>query len=106
LKRRQSHPNPPVNHVAISVPDIEAAVKWYTEVLGFRKLRQSVRYSDRKVTPEANLFKIYGDRLQKVKIAFLTSGNGVGIELFQFIDPPMKPTAVSIMQLAAYFTYV
>ncbi|KIX06833.1 uncharacterized protein Z518_04809 [Rhinocladiella mackenziei CBS 650.93] len=85
--------NIPVNHVAISVPDIEAAIKWYTEILGFRKLRKSVRVQDRKVNPNANIFKIYGDRLHEAKVAYLSASNGVGIELFQFIDPPFKQQA-------------
>jgi catechol 2,3-dioxygenase-like lactoylglutathione lyase family enzyme len=82
-----------VNHIAIAVPDVEAAVKWYTEILGFRKLRQSVRLTDRRLTPGAALFSIYPDELQSVKIAFLVSGNGVGIELFEFIEPKMEEPA-------------
>jgi catechol 2,3-dioxygenase-like lactoylglutathione lyase family enzyme len=82
-----------LNHIAISVPDVEAAVKWYTEIFGFRKLQQSVSLTDRRMTPEASIFKIYGDALQVVKIAFLTSANGVGVELFEFIDPPMEHPA-------------
>jgi len=82
-----------MNHIAISVPDVEAAVKWYTEILGFRKLRQTVRCTDRRVSPDADIFKIYGEQLQALKIAFLTSGNGVGVELFEFVDPPMKHPA-------------
>ena len=31
-----------LNHVAVSVSDIDAAVKWYTEVLGFRQLKPKV----------------------------------------------------------------
>jgi catechol 2,3-dioxygenase-like lactoylglutathione lyase family enzyme len=68
-------------------------VEWYTEIFGFRKLRQSVRLTDRNITPDANIFKIYGEQLQIMKIAFLTSANGVGIELFEFVDPLMKHPA-------------
>lgn len=82
-----------MNHIAIAVPDVEAAAKWYTEILGFRKLRQSVRLTDRRLTPDAALFRIYPEELQSVKIAFLVSGNGVGIELFEFIEPKMEEPA-------------
>lgn len=68
-------------------------MKWYTEILGFRKLRQSVRLTDRKITPNASIFNIYGEQLQAVKIAFLASANGVGIELFEFVDPPFTKPA-------------
>ncbi|KAK4945649.1 hypothetical protein LTR10_015268 [Elasticomyces elasticus] len=92
-KRRQSQPNHVVNHIAISVPDVEAAVKWYTEILGFRKLRQCPRLTERSKTPNASIFDIYGDELQTLKIAFLVTGNGVGIELFEFIKPSMTKPA-------------
>jgi len=75
------------------VPDIEAAVKWYTEILGFRKLLQSIPLTERRLTPNAPIFHIYPESLQSVKIAFLTSGNGVGIELFEFIEPKMEEPA-------------
>lgn len=32
--------NPSFNHLAISVPDAEAAVKWYTDVFGFRVVQE------------------------------------------------------------------
>ena len=48
---------------------------------------------DRSAQPASPMFKMYGDRLQKVKIACLTSGNSVGIEFFEFIDPPLQQPA-------------
>jgi catechol 2,3-dioxygenase-like lactoylglutathione lyase family enzyme len=78
-----------VNHVAISVPDCDAAVKWYTEILGFRNLR-SVRGTSRSETPSAPIFKIYDGALQEVKIAWLGTGNSIGFEIFEFKDPKYK----------------
>ncbi|KEF51130.1 uncharacterized protein A1O9_12853 [Exophiala aquamarina CBS 119918] len=81
------------NHVGVAVPDCEAAVKWYTDVMGFRKLRESVRIIDRSKTPDSVIFKIYDDRLQVLKLALLTTGNGVGFELFEFVEPKMTQCA-------------
>ncbi len=39
---------------------------------------------------DAPIFKIYGTGLRKVKLAFLSTGNSVGFEIFEFIDPPVK----------------
>lgn len=39
---------------------------------------------------DAPIFKIYGTKLRKVKMAWLSTGNGVGFEIFEFIDPPTK----------------
>ncbi|KAH9904393.1 Glyoxalase/Bleomycin resistance protein/Dihydroxybiphenyl dioxygenase [Xylariomycetidae sp. FL2044] len=78
-----------INHIAFAVPDLEAACAWYTKHFGFRRIR-SDRYTDRSVTPEAPIFRICGASLQKVKAAFLAAGNGVGFELFEFVDPPTE----------------
>jgi catechol 2,3-dioxygenase-like lactoylglutathione lyase family enzyme len=75
-----------INHIAISVPDLDAAVEWYATIFGFKKIRSN-RVTDRTLTSDAPIFRIYGDTLQKVKIAFLGTGNSVGFEIFQFIDP-------------------
>ena len=39
---------------------------------------------------DAPIFRIYGDKLNKVKVAWLSTGNSVGFEIFEFIDPPTK----------------
>ena len=82
-----------LNHVAVHVPDIDRAVEFYTSIFGFRKLKNSPRCTDRVLDPDAPVFRVYDSRLQKVKVAFLTTGNSVGFELFQFIDPPMSQSA-------------
>lgn len=82
-----------VNHIAIAVPDCDAAVEFYTTIFGFRRLRRNPRIIDRSVVAKASIFDIYGDTLQKVKVAFLSAGNGVGIELFEFQEPRMREPA-------------
>jgi catechol 2,3-dioxygenase-like lactoylglutathione lyase family enzyme len=75
-----------LNHVAISVPDIKAAAKWYTEVLGFTQLKPFATI-ERSKMPNAAIFKIYPDDLQKVTTGCLSAGNGIGVELFEFQEP-------------------
>ncbi|KAH7034678.1 uncharacterized protein B0I36DRAFT_360174 [Microdochium trichocladiopsis] len=85
--------NRPINHVAISCTDIDALVQWYAEVLGFQVI-SDVRHCKRSVdpTPFDTIFVSYpAETLQELKFAIMTSGNGVGIELFQFIDPAPEP---------------
>lgn len=33
-----------INHIAVSVPNLEEAVKWYNEVLGFTTVKQAVEF--------------------------------------------------------------
>lgn len=84
----------PINHIAVSVNDIDAVVKWYTEVLGFG-LIGDIMHIKRSNDPSSPMFRIYGDSLHEVKLAYMATGNGVGFEVFQFIDPAFQPNARS-----------
>jgi catechol 2,3-dioxygenase-like lactoylglutathione lyase family enzyme len=68
------------NHIALSVPDLEAACHFYQTVFGFRKIR-SDQVFDRAAEPDGPIFRIYGDKLKTVKLCLLSCGNGVGFEL-------------------------
>ncbi|MGB7099466.1 MAG: VOC family protein [Xanthobacteraceae bacterium] len=76
------------NHVGITVPDIDLAIDWYGSVLGFRLIfRRLMQYQPQ--IPEVR--EIFGPRFARAHQAHLLSANGVGIELFQFLDPPVTP---------------
>lgn len=81
----QQH-NRPFNHVGLSVSDIEATVAWYSETVGFRLIGPIVHIK-RSEKPDDGIFQIYPDNLNEVKLAKMTTGNGVGFELFEFINP-------------------
>ncbi|KAF2400944.1 hypothetical protein EJ06DRAFT_556417 [Trichodelitschia bisporula] len=99
-----SRPHPfAVNHVAISVPDLDAGVEWYTTHLGLTKLRPNASY-DKSKDPSAAIFAVYPERLQRVNVAFLSAGNGVGVELFQFVEPAYKkPSADFEFERGGFF---
>jgi catechol 2,3-dioxygenase-like lactoylglutathione lyase family enzyme len=63
-------------------------VSWYVRNLGF-ELLGPVRHLNKEDHPEAftTIFVSYPEEMRELKFAILTSGNGVGLELFQFIDP-------------------
>lgn len=72
----------------MAVDDVDKAADWYGKHFGFRRIR-SDRVNDQNVDgTNAPLYRIYGESLRKVKIAWLSTGNSVGFEIFQFIDPP------------------
>ncbi|OGM41048.1 hypothetical protein ABOM_010233 [Aspergillus bombycis] len=66
-----------INHAAVSVAHIE----------GRRVLRSEA--------PHAGIFHLYPEDLNEVKIAYMATGNGVGFEFFEFIDPSHVPPAGS-----------
>ncbi|OTA66001.1 Glyoxalase/Bleomycin resistance protein/Dihydroxybiphenyl dioxygenase [Hypoxylon sp. EC38] len=86
--------NHAINHMGLSVPNLEEALKWYTEVLGFVSLGPTI-VEDRSVNPDTAVFRICPPGFNKVKVAYLTTGNGVGLELFEFLDPRMDPNLAS-----------
>ncbi|KAK7222871.1 hypothetical protein V2G26_010874 [Clonostachys chloroleuca] len=79
----------PFNHIGISVPDAAACVEWYGRMLGFQLIGPIIHIS-REKTPEDPIFQIYPSTLQEVKLAKMAMGNGVGFEIFEFINPKMK----------------
>lgn len=76
-----------LNHIGITVPDIDRAIEWYGIVLGFRLIfRRTLEH--RPSSPEAH--EIFGNQFTHAHQAHLLSANGVGLELFQFVDPPVS----------------
>ncbi len=76
-----------INHVGVTVPDVHAAIDWYETVLGFRCIMGPRVLETAGHTETASVF---GSRFRRAWQAHLLSGNSVGIELFQFIEPPTR----------------
>lgn len=76
----------PISHIGASVPDIDAAVAWYRDTLGFTVLHEPITVDES--SPIASIARdIYGPRWQAMRQAHLSAGNNVGLELFQFLTP-------------------
>jgi hypothetical protein len=65
---------------------ISRAIDFYKEVFGFNVIKGPINIMPD--TPSIGLIckNIFGPRFKEVKIAWLSSGNNVGLEIFQFID--------------------
>jgi hypothetical protein len=77
-----------INHVGVGVADIERAIRWYQEVLGFTLL---IRPMEVRAEPgyRANEVRdVLGQNFNAMLQAHMVSVNGIGIELFQLLDPP------------------
>jgi catechol 2,3-dioxygenase-like lactoylglutathione lyase family enzyme len=79
-----------LTHVGLVVPDIHAAVDWYSSVLGFVVLAPAVLLSADSHAGRVAA-AIYGERFGSCRQAQLMAGNGVALELFEFLDPPTQP---------------
>jgi len=76
-----------INHIAISVPDLDKALKWYQEVLGFTIVRGPTELSADDPHVGNVLQDIFGPEFKKLRIVWLSSSNNIGFEIFQFIEP-------------------
>ncbi len=80
------------NHVGLTVPDIFAAIDWYSAVFGARHIMgPRLLAANQAATHETP--SIFGPRFAKAYQAHLLLANGVGLELFQFVDPPVEMPA-------------
>ena len=66
-----------LNHVGLAVPDLDAALVWYQEVLGFVLLTAPVEMRADDPQLGVALVAMLGPRVRRFRIAHLTMGNGV-----------------------------
>ena len=79
-----------VNHIGITVPDIFGAIDWYCDVFGCTHIMgPRVLSADGQATAETR--QVFGPDFTLMLQAHLLTGNGVGLELFEPIDPVPEP---------------
>jgi len=76
-----------LNHVGVSVPDINAAIDWYARVFGFVCIAEPVEVHHDGAHFGNLAADICGEGFAAMKIAHMVTGDGVGFELFQFLEP-------------------
>jgi len=76
-----------INHVAVSVPDLDLAVNWYKEVFGFTVVREPIEFVPDDTLKGMAVKDIHGPSLKKVRMVWLSSANQVGFEIFEYIEP-------------------
>lgn len=72
------------SHIGISVPDLEAAVKFYTEVLGWYQIMKPTDIEEDGSAIAEMCTDVFGEGWGSFRIAHLSTGDRVGVELFQF----------------------
>jgi len=73
------------SHIGITVPNIELAVKFYTEVLGWYLIMKPTEVEENTTTAIGIMCKdVFGEGYGGFKIAHLATGDKIGVELFEF----------------------
>ncbi len=95
-----------INHIAISVPDLDQAIKWYKEVFGFQVITGPVKFlPDNSVIGKA-VSDIHGPDLKQMRTAWLSSGNQIGFEIFEFIEPKAERRQQNFEYWKSGFTHI
>lgn len=73
------------SHIGLSVPDLEAAVKFYSEVMGWYVVMQPSIVTEETDTAIGIMCQdVFGEGYEEFEIAHMVTSDGIGIELFQF----------------------
>jgi catechol-2,3-dioxygenase len=80
-----------INHIGLSVPDLERAVDWYQTVLGFKVLMGPYEVTLTDSYASRMLKNFFGPELKKLRMVHMSMGNDIGLEMFEFIEPQSKP---------------
>lgn len=74
------------SHIGLSVPNLEKAVKFYKEVFGWYVLMEptEIKKDDSAIGVMCN--DVFGENWESFKIAHLSTGDKIGIEIFEFPD--------------------
>lgn len=78
-----------LNHVGLTVPDIFAAIDWYVALFGFSHI-MGPRLLEAGSAATHETPSIFGPRFRRAYQAHLLTANGVGLELFQFVEPAVE----------------
>ncbi len=73
------------SHIGITVPDLDAAVKFYQEVMGFYVIMPPTEVKKEAETAIGQMcIDVFGEDWETFRIAHMSTSDKIGIELFEF----------------------
>ena len=74
------------SHIGLSVPDVDAAVDFYTGVMGFYTIMTPTDVVEDDSDIGRMCTDVFGEGWKKLRIAHLSTADRIGLELFEFDD--------------------
>ncbi len=80
------------SHIGLSVPDLEKAFKFYTEVMGWYVIMPPTEITRDDSAIGVMCTDVFGEDWTRFKIAHMSTGDKIGVEIFEFPNarPPEK----------------
>lgn len=72
------------SHIGLSVPDLDKAVKFYTEVLGWYLIMEPNEITEDDSAIGVMCTDVFGGGWKRFRIAHLSTGDRIGVEIFEF----------------------
>lgn len=72
------------SHIGLSVPDLDAAMKFYAEVMGFYVIMNPTEVVEDDSDIGRMCTDVFGAGWSRLRIAHLSTADRIGIELFEF----------------------
>ncbi len=72
------------SHIGLSVPDLEKAVEFYKNVLGWYVLMEPTEIKKDESAIGIMCNDVFGENWESFKIAHLSTGDKIGVEIFEF----------------------
>jgi len=84
MKKENAYPRS-FSHIGITVPDLQKAVDFYSEVMGWYTIMQPAKVEKDPDTAIGQMcIDVFGNDWEEFEIAHMSTSDGVGIELFSF----------------------
>lgn len=84
MKTKTTYPKS-FSHIGLTVPDINKAVKFYSEVMGWYIIMEPSTVKKESETAIGQMcIDVFGEDWETFEIAHLATSDGIGIELFSF----------------------
>ena len=74
------------SHIGLSVPSVEKALKFYTEVLGWYVIMPPTVITEDDSAIGVMCTDVFGPNWKSFKIAHMSTGDRIGVELFEFLN--------------------
>lgn len=72
------------SHVGLSVPDVQAAINFYTQVLGWYVIMEPTTIVEDDSAIGVMCSDVFGPGWESFRIAHMSTGDRIGVELFEF----------------------